>query len=77
MDYSVGWTDSVVDMSINELSGIIWICVGVAMLLWVANKIAYSVKTQQVFLSSEVLWLMAFNSGAWGLLLFGIILFGQ
>lgn len=64
-------------MSITEISGIFWICAGAAMLLWIGNKIAYAAKTQQVFLSSEVLWLMAFNSGAWGLLLFGIILFGQ
>lgn len=64
-------------MAVNEISGIIWICLGAAMLLWIGNKIAYAAKMQQVFLSSEVLWLMAFNSGAWGLLLFGIILFGQ
>ena len=71
------WADSVADMSINEISGIFWICVGAAMLLWVGHKIAYASRVQQVFTDSEVFWLMAVNSGALGLLLFGIILFSQ
>ncbi len=72
MDYDSSGTGGVVTMS-----GIIWICVGAVMLLWVGNGIAYAARVQQVFTASEVLWLMAFNSGAWALLLFGIILFGQ
>ena len=64
-------------MNINEISGIIWICVGAAMSMWLMSKLMYAAKIEQVFLAKEVTWLMAFNSLAWGMLLFGAMLFSQ
>ncbi len=64
-------------MSINEISGTFWICAGAALSMWLMSKLMYAAKIEQVFLAKEVTWLMAMNSGAWGMLLFGAMLFSQ
>lgn len=77
MDYGDSWIGSVVDMSINEISGVFWICAGAGLSMWLGYKMAYAKKIQQVFTADEATWMMALNSLAWGVMLFGIVLFSQ